>query len=72
MDLSCPECGTPGEPDSRTTLRHCNTPGQCHVYTWSHRGQVIARDVNSKADRDARADAFDARIRSLNPFRRSR
>lgn len=71
----CPECGAAGKPDgsSRVALSHeGETPGHCHMYTWDRNGKPIARDANSKAQRDANADAFDARLRSLNPFRRNR
>lgn len=71
----CPECGTAGKPDggSKVAFSHAgDTPGHCHHYTWDRNGKTIARDVDTKAQRDANADAFDAKIQALNPFRRSR
>jgi hypothetical protein len=68
----CPECGSSGKNEGlmgRKVLSHCgDTPGHCHVYTWSPQGQVLAKDTNTKAQRDANADAFDARLRSLSPL----
>jgi ribosomal protein S27AE len=70
----CPECGSPGRDEGgmgATTFGHVETPGHCKVYTWTPEGKVVARDASTKAERDARADAFDARIRALNPFTRT-
>lgn len=68
----CPECGSAGKPDggSNVALSHAGeTPGHCRTYTWDRNGTTIARDISTKAERDARSDAIDARLRRLNPFR---
>jgi YD repeat-containing protein len=69
--VNCPECGTEGKKDgSSQFLSHVETPGHCHTYTWDRFGRTVARDHNSKDERARQADAFDARLRALNPFRR--
>lgn len=71
---SCPECGAPGRSEGglgAELFGHVETPGHCKTYTWTPEGAVVARDVHTKAERDERADAFDAKIRALNPFLRS-
>ena len=71
----CPDCAAPGKESkgflNQTIFQHAGVPQpDCRTYSWASDGSTVARDVNTHAERQAKADAIDARIAKLNPFRR--
>lgn len=68
---SCPECGGAGKPSWHKGINdHVSTPDDCHTYSWSSNSAFVAKDIHSHGERKRRADAIDARISKMNPFRR--